>query len=175
VNQPGHRQSYQQAPPALRKDTCASWASRVLAAVIDGIAPVVVILIGLGVEMGTRQTLCAPTTTEYDVATFCSTGNTTVGLIVFLASLVIALLFLLWNYGYRQGTTGSSLGKSVVNVKVVDENSRRPIGFGKSVLRQLAHLLDAAICYVGFLFPLWDAKRQTLADKLLKTVCLPTR
>jgi hypothetical protein len=26
---------------------------------------------------------------------------------------------------------------------------------------------------VGFLFPLWDAKRQTLADKILNTVCLP--
>ncbi|HEX7826369.1 MAG TPA: RDD family protein, partial [Mycobacterium sp.] len=25
------------------------------------------------------------------------------------------------------------------------------------------------------LFPLWDAKRQTLADKIMSTVCVPTR
>ena len=42
-----------------------------------------------------------------------------------------------------------------------------------SVLREIAHAVDAAIFYVGYLFPLWDAKRQTLADKMLATVCLP--
>jgi len=26
---------------------------------------------------------------------------------------------------------------------------------------------------VGYLFPLWDAKRQTFADKIMTTVCLP--
>ncbi|REO10986.1 RDD family protein, partial [Mycobacterium tuberculosis] len=31
----------------------------------------------------------------------------------------------------------------------------------------------AIICFVGFLFPLWDAKRQTLADKIMTTVCVP--
>lgn len=25
----------------------------------------------------------------------------------------------------------------------------------------------------GYLFPLWDAKRQTIADKIMSTVCLP--
>ena len=33
--------------------------------------------------------------------------------------------------------------------------------------------VDAVICLIGFLFPLWDAKRQTLADKILTTVVLP--
>ena len=37
----------------------------------------------------------------------------------------------------------------------------------------IAHLADAVICGVGYLFPLWDAKRQTLADKMMSTVCLP--
>ena len=42
-----------------------------------------------------------------------------------------------------------------------------------SVLRSLAHCVDAIICYIGFLLPLWDPKRQTLADKIMTTVCLP--
>jgi len=85
----------------------------------------------------------------------------------------VGLFYLIWNYGYRQGTTGSSLGKSVMKFKVVSEVTGQPIGFGFSVLRFLAHFVDSIICFVGFLFPLWDAKRQTLADKIMTTVCLP--
>lgn len=39
-------------------------------------------------------------------------------------------------------------------------------------VRALAHFLDALPCYIGFLFPLWDAKHQTFADKLCSTVVL---
>jgi uncharacterized RDD family membrane protein YckC len=79
----------------------------------------------------------------------------------------------IWNWGYRQGTTGSSVGKSVLKFKVVSEKTGQPLGFGMSIVRQLAHVVDGAICYIGFLFPLWDPKRQTLADKIMATVCLP--
>ena len=89
-----------------------------------------------------------------------------------LAYLVI-FAYAVWNFGYRQGTTGSSIGKSVMKFKVVSETTGQPIGFGMSIVRQLAHFVDAIICYIGFLFPLWDAKRQTLADKIMTTVCLP--
>jgi uncharacterized RDD family membrane protein YckC len=40
-------------------------------------------------------------------------------------------------------------------------------------VRDICHIVDAIICYVGFLFPLLDAKRQTLADKIVKTVVIP--
>jgi hypothetical protein len=40
-------------------------------------------------------------------------------------------------------------------------------------VRQLAHIIDGAICYIGYLFPLWDAKRQTIADKIMGTICVP--
>ncbi len=29
------------------------------------------------------------------------------------------------------------------------------------------------ICYIGYLFPLWDQKRQTLADKIMHSVVVP--
>jgi hypothetical protein len=40
-------------------------------------------------------------------------------------------------------------------------------------VRQIAHYVDQLICYIGYLFPLWDDKRQTIADKLMSTVCVP--
>jgi len=36
-----------------------------------------------------------------------------------------------------------------------------------------AHIIDGLICNIGYLFPLWDAKRQTIADKIMSTVCFP--
>jgi hypothetical protein len=30
--------------------------------------------------------------------------------------------------------------------------------------------LDSLACYVGWLWPIWDSKRQTFADKIMKTV-----
>jgi uncharacterized RDD family membrane protein YckC len=89
-----------------------------------------------------------------------------------LASLA-ALVYVVWNYGYKQGTTGSSIGKGIMKFKVVSEKTWQPIGFGMSIVRQIAHFVDAIICYIGYLFPLWDAKRQTLADKIMTTVCVP--
>jgi uncharacterized RDD family membrane protein YckC len=93
--------------------------------------------------------------------------------IAFSLSVLVGLAYMVWNYGYKQGTTGSSIGKSIMKFKVVSEQTGQPVGFGMSVVRQLAHFVDAIICYIGYLFPLWDAKRQTIADKIIKTICLP--
>lgn len=89
-------------------------------------------------------------------------------------TLLLSSAYLVWNHGYRQGVTGASIGKSVLRFRVVDEKTWRPVGFGTSLLRLFVHLADAAVCFVGFLFPLWDPRRQTLADKLVGTVCVPS-
>ena len=47
---------------------------------------------------------------------------------------------MVWNYGYRQGTTGSSIGKSIMKFKVVSEITGQPLGFGMSVVRQTCAL-----------------------------------
>jgi uncharacterized RDD family membrane protein YckC len=129
--------------------------------------------IGTWIYLATQQTSCVTDITQYNVSQYCATQDSNFGVLAqWLASLV-GLAYLLWNYGYRQGTTGSSVGKSVMKVKVVSEVTGQPIGFGMSIVRQLAHFVDAVICFIGFLFPLWDAKRQTLADKIMTTVVLP--
>jgi RDD family len=49
----------------------------------------------------------------------------------------------------------------------------QPIGFWLSLVRQLVHWVDQMACYIGFLWPLWDHKRQTFADMITSTVCVP--
>jgi uncharacterized RDD family membrane protein YckC len=145
-----------------------------VAAFIIDILPVVIVNgIGTGILFATQQTSCITDITQYNVNQYCVTQNSTIGLVAQWLATAVWLAYLLWNYGYRQGTTGSSLGKSVMKVKVVSEVTGQPLGFGMSVVRQLAHFVDAVICFIGFLFPLWDAKRQTLADKIMTTVVLP--
>jgi len=49
----------------------------------------------------------------------------------------------------------------------------QPMGGGMCFVRDLCHILDALVCYLGFLWPLWDARRQCLfADKIMNTVVL---
>jgi uncharacterized RDD family membrane protein YckC len=145
----------------------------VLAALIDGAPIAVVYGIGWVIAVVTEQSSCVTDITQYNVNQYCATQDSILGVLAQgLASLLI-FAYWVWNWGYRQGTTGSSLGKSVLRFKVVSETTGEPLGFGMSLVRQLAHFIDAVICYIGFLFPLWDAKRQTLADKIMTTVCLP--
>ena len=84
-----------------------------------------------------------------------------------------SLVFWAWNM-YTQGQTGQSIGKRVAGLRLVSEANAEPIGGVMSVGRSVLHVLDS-ICYVGFLWPLWDAKRQTFADKIIRSVVITTR
>ena len=158
---------------ALPTESYTPWLTRVLAWLVDSVPIAIVYSIGWVIALLTQQSSCVSSVTQYDVSQYCYPQDSVIGFLAQgLASLAI-FVYAIWNFGYRQGTTGSSLGKSVLKIKVVSENTGQPIGFGMSIVRQLAHIVDAIICYIGFLFPLWDAKRQTLADKIMTTVVLP--
>jgi uncharacterized RDD family membrane protein YckC len=161
------------AGPALPKEAYTPWLTRVFAWLIDFIPVAILEGIGYGLLLGTGKTECITDTSEYDLGEFCTSSYSTLGQASFIITWLLSIAYLVWNYGYRQGTTGSSIGKSIMKFKVVSEKTGQPIGFGLSIVRQLAHIIDGAICYIGFLFPLWDPKRQTIADKIMTTICLP--
>ena len=159
---------------ALPKEAYTSWLTRVAACLIDVVPVVVLVGIGQAIQIATAQSACITDRSDSGYSMECSSSNpSALGVAAALVFGLLALAFVLWNYGYRQGITGSSVGKSVMKFKVLAEATCSPIGFGRSVLRQFAHIVDFVICLVGYLFPLWDAKRQTIADKLMLTVCLP--
>ncbi|MGY4711253.1 RDD family protein [Mycolicibacterium sp. CBM1] len=158
---------------ALPKDAYTPWIKRVGAWFIDVIPVVVLSGVGQGLMYATGENNCTSDSTDNSYGVYCTSQPSTLGLILSFVFGLAAFAFALWNYGYRQGTTGSSIGKSVLKFKVISEKTGQPIGFGLSIVRQLAHIVDSIICYIGYLFPLWDAKRQTLADKIMTTVCVP--
>ena len=75
-----------------------------------------------------------------------------------------------YNRWFQAGKTGQSWGKKVLGIRLVGEQTGQPIDAGMAFVRDLTHFIDGIICYIGFLFPLWDAKKQTLADKIIKTL-----
>lgn len=74
--------------------------------------------------------------------------------------------------GYLNGAQGQSPGKRVLRLKVLSERDGSLIGGGMGIVRVLAHILDSLSCLIGYLWPLWDAKRQTFADKVIGTVVI---
>ena len=159
--------------PVLPQEAYTPWFTRVLAWIIDNVPVFVVLGIAYGIAFGTADNNCVSNGGEYNYGVYCTSSFGAIGVIMLGLGYIAALAYGIWNWGYRQGTTGSSIGKSVMKFKVVSEKTWQPIGFGMSIVRQIAHVVDGAICYIGYLFPLWDAKRQTLADKIMTTVCVP--
>jgi len=126
----------------------ADWPKRALGGLIDYIAAGIVISI---------------------LVSIVSIGSDSLG------QVVRALLGLAWGYlylGYKSGTTGITIGRSIAKTKLISEATGQPIGAAMGILRQFAHIIDGIICGIGWLFPLWDSKKQTIADKLVKTVVI---
>ncbi|WP_431034124.1 RDD family protein [Streptomyces sp. P6-2-1] len=72
----------------------------------------------------------------------------------------------------REGRTGQTVGKSAVGIRLVSETTGQPLGVGMAFVRRIAHFIDGVACYIGWLWPLWDAKKQTFADKICSTLVI---
>lgn len=157
----------------------ASWGARAGAFIIDGLVGAVAMIpfwIGYGLLIGGAA---AGGASEYDPNTgmYVPAGEPNGalmaigGLLMFIGFLV-SLAFLFWNYGLKQGKTGYSIGKGVLGIKVVKEADGQVLGTWFSIGRFFVHYLDQLACYIGYLWPLWDDKRQTFADKILSTLVI---
>ena len=94
------------------------------------------------------------------------------GLALLVIGYIAIFAIAIWNLIIRQGKTGWSIGKQVIGIRLIGEKTGAPIGPGLTFVRMLAHILDSLPCYLGYLWPLWDAKRQTFADKIMGTVVI---
>ena len=165
-------------PAGPSADSFTPWRTRVCAWLLDYLPVSLLIGIGWAVLAATRETTCVADISEYDLGEFCRADASTVGTVSALAMFpLLALTYLIWNLGYRQGVTGCSIGKSIMGFQLIGEKDGQPIGFAVSLLREFGYLLLLAACgllwFVAVLYPLWDAKRQTVADKIMSTVCVP--
>jgi uncharacterized RDD family membrane protein YckC len=143
---PGYGQYGQPAPgygyPTGPTFSYASWGQRVGSACIDYIVPSIV------------ASLFRP-----------------VSIALYLILSLAALAWALYN-AYQSGATGQSLGKKMLGIRLVRSADGQNIGGGLAIGRYFLHILDALPCLIGYLWPLWDAKKQTFADKIVGSVVI---
>ncbi len=76
---------------------------------------------------------------------------------------------------YFEGTpSGQTVGKRVLNIRVIDFNTGGPIGFGRGVIRNISRILSGIPIYLGYFWMIWDSQNQTWHDKLATTIVVPT-
>ena len=141
----------QQGTPFGPSRAYANWGQRVGALLID-VGPIIVL-----------DLLAA-------VFTFGGVGLRLVGTLLYFVAGLGGLAWMIYNRWIQAGNTGQSLGKRVLKIKLVREDNGQPLGVGGAILRDISHIVDGLPCYIGYLWPLWDDKSQTFADKIVGSV-----
>jgi uncharacterized RDD family membrane protein YckC len=79
----------------------------------------------------------------------------------------LGILVSLAYFTYFHGKTGQTPGNAVLGIRVVDVRERigEPIGYGRAFLRWLVSLVSAIVFLLGYLWMLWDPRKQTWHDK----------
>ena len=140
--------SYPATPYGLPLPPYASWGQRAKAALLDIFLPMFAVSLVLNIFWPGDPYSNSGVTLLYDLVAW-------------------SLLGLI--HAFTSGNTGQSWGRRWAGTKLVGEDGK-PIGFNKTVLHYTLHAFDSLILMIGFLWPLWDPKRQTLiSDKALKT------
>lgn len=131
----------------------SGWGNRVLAAIVRGLVPGIPILLLflIGSVLGD------------------------LGLILVLAGYVFGIAAAIRMF-IQRGHLGYDVGDAAAGQVLIEEATNRPLGSGGKVfVRNLAHILDSLPCYIGYLWPIWDSKNQTFADKIMSTVVVSDR
>ena len=160
---PAGQPAYAPAYVGLRRSDYAPWGRRVGALLLDNLPSyvgLIIFYVGYGLA----------------IAGMARSGSTTpdlrVGLVPIVIGSIITMGGLVWSIFNRwitAGRTGQSWGKRKMKIMLISEQTGAPIGPLNAFLRDLVHRLDGFF-YLGYLWPLWDEKRQTFADKIMTTV-----
>jgi uncharacterized RDD family membrane protein YckC len=142
----------------------ASWGKRVRARLIDQ-APTYagLIIFSAGYLLGVIELALSAG------STFHFQGGAVVAMIIGLSVMLASLPWVAYNRWVIAGSTGQSLGKRVAKIRLIGEEAQGPIGAVNAFVRDLVHILDW-LTVVGYLWPRWDDKKQTFADKIMKTI-----
>ena len=175
--QPGYQQPYG-SPPGYQPYAAtggapvpgnfAGFGSRVYARIIDGLIALLYYLPGaVFIIAGFTQT--SDSTNDFGDPTTKISGAG-VGLLVigFLLVLAGAIVFLI-RFCKMIAATGQSWGMRTAGIRLVAGDGRQ-LGAGTVFGRYLVGgLISGSVCYLGYLWVLWDPQKQTWHDKIFNT------
>jgi len=87
---------------------------------------------------------------------------------------LVAFIWSIWYFGYRQGKIGLTPGKRVAGTKLINIETGTPPGgakgLGRSIIPSALGSFSSGIYQlIDYLWPLWDDKNQRLTDKMFST------
>ncbi|GAA2331132.1 RDD family protein [Streptomyces caniferus] len=164
----------------------ASWGARVGAILLDGLIigalPTILYIVGAIMAASSSSTSvdtssCQPGDVQCvsDAYNSAASSATPTGAIIVMA---IAWLILVGGGFFlmaKEGGTGQTPGKKALGIKVLKETTGQPLGFGMTFVRYICRYLNGLLCGIGWLWPLWDDKNQTFADKIVGTVVVSVK
>src|SRR2546423_7309784 len=77
-------------------------------------------------------------------------------------------------YAYFEGTRGQTVGKMALGIKVIDADTGGYIGVSRGIGRYFARFLSGIVFALGYLWMLWDDRKQCWHDKLVRSVVVRT-
>ena len=90
------------------------------------------------------------------------------GILLFISWLAI-IVGSFWYFVHYWTRTGQTPGQKIAGVRVVRLDGQ-PMTVGSSILRVLGYSINGSILALGWLWPLWDDKKQGWHDKMAGTV-----
>jgi len=160
---PGYQpyQQLQQTPPF------ASWGTRVGGHIINGLVVALFSLPAVIAFFAVPKEIRACTINDEPGLCKVPTGA---GWAIIAVRGIVGVVAYFVMYSRMVARTGQAWGHKAVGVRIVDATTGGNIGAGKAFFRfTVGHWLDGIVCYLGYLWPLWDAKKQTFADKAFST------
>lgn len=140
------------SPPSYAGLVTRAIAFALDAALVNGVALLVGVTIGLGVSI-----LHLPKQVEAAIAA------------------ILGLAWVLWLLGYFAffwSTTGQTPGNRVMRIKVIDRHNRGPLRPLRAALRFGGVILAAIPLFAGILIMLWDERHRCLQDRLARTTVI---
>ena len=160
-------QGYGAPPPA----NYAGLGARLVAMILDGL------IVGVGTIPGWIVFMIAfagAAATADSRGHLSDSAGAAVGLgLVAGYGLIFIGAAIIWFYNiYLLGRDGATLGKRWMKIRVQTQDGL-PLGFGKAFLRELVKAVLGNLCFLLYLWPLFDAEKQGLHDKIMSTHVVP--
>jgi uncharacterized RDD family membrane protein YckC len=69
--------------------------------------------------------------------------------------------------------SGQTVGMRILGIRAIDAVTGGRVDYGKAFVRYLVSLVSGLVCFLGYLWMLWDPEKQTWHDKVAGTFVVP--
>ncbi len=149
------RVSYQANKLSNSQYKFAGFGRRFLAAMIDGF---ILILLGIGISFSLGRNPFVTNDASIKSLTDC------------LISIIFGMIYTI---GFWVKQNGQTPGKRVLHIRIIKEDGQ-PLDLFTAFIRYISQMLSMIVIYIGYIWVLFDSKKQSWHDKIARTYVIET-